>query len=130
MSAEITARDGKDPGQRYEDLCREFGTVFADRVEAPATAQQKKALSKLAPSQVQATTLAGANILQVVDKAPGNGAAIGGIKVVSQTGWFAARPSGTEDIYKIYAESFDSQQHLQDILEQAQGIVDAALGNA
>ena len=130
MSAEITARGGKDPGQRYDDLCREFGTVFADRVEAPATAQQKSALSKLAPSQVQADMLADAKILQIFDKAPGNGAPIGGIKVVSATGWFAARPSGTEDIYKIYAESFDSQEQLQAILKQAQGLVDAALANA
>jgi phosphoglucomutase len=130
LSAEITARGGKDPGERYDDLCREFGTSFADRVEAPANPQQKKALSKLAPSQLQANTLAGEKILQVLDKAPGNDAAIGGIKVVSETGWFAARPSGTEDIYKIYAESFDSQQHLQAILEEAQGIVDAALARA
>jgi phosphoglucomutase len=130
MSAEITARAGKDPGQLYDDLGREFGTMFADRVEAPATAQQKVALSKLAPTQVHADMLADAKILQVLDKAPGNGAAIGGIKVVSETGWFAARPSGTEDIYKIYAESFDSQAHLQAILKQAQGIVDAALANA
>jgi phosphoglucomutase len=104
--------------------------MFADRVEAPATAQQKVALSKLAPTQVHADMLADAKILQVLDKAPGNGAAIGGIKVVSEAGWFAARPSGTEDIYKIYAESFDSQAHLQAILKQAQGIVDAALANA
>ena len=130
LSAEITARGGKDPGERYEDLCLEFGTSFADRVEAPANPQQKKALSKLAPSQLQADTLAGGKILQVLDKAPGNGAAIGGIKVVSETGWFAARPSGTEDIYKIYAESFDSPRHLQAILKEAQAIVDAALAKA
>ncbi|MEP6907588.1 MAG: phosphoglucomutase (alpha-D-glucose-1,6-bisphosphate-dependent) [Pseudoxanthomonas sp.] len=127
LSAEITARTGKDPGERYQDLCREFGTSFADRVEAPASAAQKKALSKLAPSQLQADTLAGDRIVQVLDKAPGNGAAIGGIKVVSATGWFAARPSGTEDIYKIYAESFESTAHLHAILKEAQGIVDAAL---
>ncbi|MEO8364640.1 MAG: phosphoglucomutase (alpha-D-glucose-1,6-bisphosphate-dependent) [Pseudoxanthomonas sp.] len=130
LSAEISARGGKDPGQRYDDLCREFGASFADRVEAPASPQQKQALSKLSPSQLQADTLAGGKIMQVLDKAPGNGAAIGGIKVVSETGWFAARPSGTEDIYKIYAESFDSQQHLQAILKEAQGIVDAALAKA
>ncbi len=127
LAAEITARGGRDPGERHDDLCREFGMMFADRIEAPATAKQKNLLSKLAPSQVRADTLAGANILQVLDRAPGNGATIGGIKVVSEKGWFAARPSGTEDIYKIYAESFDSQQHLHEILAQAQDIVDAAL---
>lgn len=130
LSAEISARGGKDPGQRYDDLCREFGVSFADRVEAPASPPQKQALSKLSPSQLHADTLAGSKIMQVLDKAPGNGAAIGGIKVLSETGWFAARPSGTEDIYKIYAESFDSQQHLQAILKEAQGIVDAALAKA
>ena len=130
LSAEISARGGKDPGQRYDDLCREFGVSFADRVEAPASPLQKQALSKLSPSQLHADTLAGSKIMQVLDKAPGNGAAIGGIKVVSETGWFAARPSGTEDIYKIHAESFDSQQHLQAILKEAQGIVDAALAKA
>lgn len=130
LSAEISARGGKDPGQRYDDLCREFGVSFADRVEAPASPLQKQALSKLSPSQLHADTLAGSKIMQVLDKAPGNGAAIGGIKVLSETGWFAARPSGTEDIYKIYAESFDSQQHLQAILKEAQGIVDAALAKA
>ena len=130
LSAEISARGGKDPGQRYDDLCREFGVSFADRVEAPASPLQKQALSKLSPSQLHADTLAGSKIMQVLDKAPGNGAAIGGIKVLSETGWFAARPSGTEDIYKIYAESFDSQPHLLAILKEAQGIVDAALAKA
>lgn len=130
LSAEISARGGKDPGQRYDDLCREFGVSFADRVEAPASPLQKQALSKLSPSQLHADTLAGSKIMQVLDKAPGNGAAIGGIKVVSETGWFAARPSGTEDIYKIYAESFDSQPHLLAILKEAQGIVGAALAKA
>jgi phosphoglucomutase len=127
FSAEITARDGRDPGERYDGLCREFGTSFSDRVEAPANPQQKAALSKLAPSQLQADALAGEKIQQVLDKAPGNDAAIGGIKVIAANGWFAARPSGTEDIYKIYAESFESRRHLQAILEEAQGIVDAAL---
>ena len=130
LSAEISARGGKDPGQRYDDLCREFGVSFADRVEAPASPLQKQALSKLSPSQLHADTLAGSKIMQVLDKAPGNGAAIGGIKVLSETGWFAARPSGTEDIYKIYAESFDSQPHLLAILKEAQGIVGAALAKA
>ena len=128
LSAEITARAGKDPGERYEDLCREFGTSFADRVEAPANPRQKQRLAKLSPSQLRIDTLAGENIERVLDKAPGNDAAIGGIKVVAANGWFAARPSGTEDIYKIYGESFRSREHLQVILAEAQGIVDGALG--
>ena len=128
FAAELTARHGQDPGERYAGLCREFGESFSSRVDAPADPQQKRLLSKLTPSQLQADTLAGAEIQQVLDKAPGNDAAIGGIKVVAANGWFAARPSGTEDIYKIYAESFDSHQHLQAILVEAQGIVDAAVG--
>ena len=127
FAAEITARHGQDPGERYAGLCREFGESFASRIDAPANPQQKRLLSKLTPSQLQVDSLAGAKIQQVLDKAPGNGAAIGGIKVVADNGWFAARPSGTEDIYKIYAESFDSHQHLQAILAEAQGIVDAAI---
>src|SRR5690606_34576555 len=99
-----------------------------DRVEAPASARQKQALARLSPGQLKADKLAGAAIRQVLDKAPGNDAPIGGIKVVSGSGWFAARPSGTEDIYKIYGESFESRDHLQAILAEAQGIVDAALG--
>ena len=127
FAAEITARHGQDPGERYAGLCREFGESFSSRVDAPADPQQKRLLSKLAPSQLQADTLAGAKIEQVLDKAPGNGAVIGGIKVVAANGWFAARPSGTEDIYKIYGESFESREHLQAILAEAQGIVDAAI---
>lgn len=127
FAAEITARHGQDPGERYAGLCREFGESFSSRIDAPADPRQKRSLSKLTPSQLQADTLAGEKIERVLDKAPGNGATIGGIKVVAANGWFAARPSGTEDIYKIYAESFRSSEHLQAILAEAQGIVDAAI---
>jgi phosphoglucomutase len=127
LSAEITARTGRDPGELYCDLVRELGEPVGDRVEAPATAEQKTRLAKLSPKQVQSTELAGEKIESVLDHAPGNNAPIGGIKVTSASGWFAARPSGTEDIYKIYAESFRSEDHLRDILREAQGIVDAAL---
>ncbi|MHB8569777.1 MAG: alpha-D-glucose phosphate-specific phosphoglucomutase, partial [Metallibacterium sp.] len=108
-------------------LARELGESAADRVEAPATAEQKTRLAKLSPQQVQSTELAGEKIASVLDHAPGNNAAIGGIKVTAASGWFAARPSGTEDIYKIYAESFKDQAHLQSILQEAQSIVDTAL---
>jgi phosphoglucomutase len=127
LSAEITARQGKDPGELYTQLAKEFGEPFADRVEAAATPAQQAKLAKLSPDQLKSDQLAGEKIEQVLDKAPGNGAAIGGIKVVAASGWFAARPSGTEAIYKIYAESFKSQEHLQSLLAEAQKIVDAAL---
>jgi len=127
LSAEITARSGRDPGELYRDLARELGEPTASRVEAPATAEQKARLAKLSASQVLSTELAGEKIESVLNRAPGNNAAIGGIKVTSASGWFAARPSGTEDIYKIYAESFRGQDHLRDILHEAQQIVDAAL---
>lgn len=129
FAAELTARNGHDPAAHYQGLCDAFGEVYFDRVEAPANARQKQALSKLAPGQLQADKLAGAPIRQVLDKAPGNDAAIGGIKVVSDNGWFAARPSGTEDIYKIYGESFEGRDHLQAILAEAQAIVDTALAD-
>jgi len=127
LSAEITARTGRDPGALYGDLVRELGEPVADRVEAPASAEQKARLAKLSPEHVPATELAGEKIESVLDRAPGNDAPIGGIKVISASGWFAARPSGTEDIYKIYAESFKDRAHLQSILQEAQRIVDAAL---
>ena len=127
LSAEMTARTGKDPGQLFEQLTRELGRPYANRVEAAATPAQKAKLSKLSPGQIKTDTLAGEKIVQVLDKAPGNGAAIGGIKVVSESGWFAARPSGTEAIYKIYAESFRDEAHLKSLLEEAQSVVDAAL---
>ncbi|HUF21270.1 MAG TPA: phosphoglucomutase (alpha-D-glucose-1,6-bisphosphate-dependent) [Burkholderiales bacterium] len=127
LAAEIAARTGRDPGERYRELADELGPVFADRVEAPANAGQKARLAKLSPKQIKSTELAGEKIDSVLDHAPGNGAAIGGIKVIAANGWFAARPSGTEDIYKIYAESFRDQAHLQSLLHEAQAIVDTAL---
>jgi phosphoglucomutase len=127
LSAEITAREGKDPGELYVQLTRELGKPFASRVDAAATPAQKAKLAKLSPDQLKNDRLAGEKIEQVLDKAPGNGAAIGGIKAIAASGWFAARPSGTEAIYKIYAESFQSEEHLQALLKEAQGIVDAAL---
>jgi phosphoglucomutase len=127
LSAEITARRGRDLGDLYRDLTRELGEPFADRVEAPANAAQRAKLGKLSASDLKITDLAGEKIEQTLDHAPGNNAPIGGIKVVAASGWFAARPSGTEDIYKIYAESFRDKQHLGAILQQAQKIVDTAL---
>ncbi len=130
LSAEITARCGRDPGELYRDLVRELGEPLADRVEAAANAGQKERLAQLSPRRVRSSELAGEKIESVLDRAPGNNAPIGGIKVIAASGWFAARPSGTEDIYKIYAESFRSQDHLRDILREAQVIVDAALAGS
>jgi phosphoglucomutase len=127
LAAEITARVGRDPGEIYHELTREFGEPAYDRVEAPATPDQKELLAKLSPQQVKLTELAGEQIQTVLTVAPGNGAPIGGLKVVAESGWFAARPSGTENIYKIYAESFRGTDHLRRILEEAQTIVSDAL---
>lgn len=127
LSAEIIARTGRDPGECYQQLIQKYGEPVADRVQAVANAEQKSKLSKLSPEQVTSTSLAGEEITAVLTKAPGNNASIGGLKVVTENGWFAARPSGTEDIYKIYGESFKSETHLRDILNEAQTIVDAAL---
>jgi phosphoglucomutase len=130
LAAEIMARMGRDPGEIYQDLTREFGEPVYDRVEAPATPEQKATLEKLSTREVRHAELAGEKIQSVLTRAPGNDAPIGGLKVVAQSGWFAARPSGTESIYKIYAESFSGADHLRRILEQAQAIVGDALTGA
>jgi phosphoglucomutase len=130
LSAEIIARTGKDPGDAYRSMSQELGAVFANRVDAAANAEQKKKLSKLDRQQVRITELAGEPIDQILTSAPGNNAPIGGVKVASRGGWFAARPSGTEDIYKIYAESFHDAAHLGRLIAEAQLIVDAALAGA
>jgi len=127
LSAEMTAVMGKDPGEMYADLTKEFGTPVYDRVEAQATPEQKKALSTLSADQVKISELAGEKIESVMTEAPGNKAAIGGVKVSTKSGWFAARPSGTEDIYKIYGESFSGRAHLDEIMKQAQEIVNQSL---
>jgi phosphoglucomutase len=127
LSAEITARMGRDPGEIYGELTREFGAPVYDRVEAPATPLQKQSLAKLSPRQIVSSELAGEKIQGILTQAPGNGAPIGGVKVIAESGWFAARPSGTEDVYKIYAESFRGAEHLRRILAEAQTIVNAAL---
>jgi phosphoglucomutase len=127
LAAEITAHAGRDPGELYGDLTREFGAPAYDRVEAPATAAQKRRLAALSPDQVQCSELAGEKVQSIINKAPGNQAPIGGVKVSAATGWFAARPSGTEDLYKIYAESFRGRDQLNRIVQEAQLIVDRAL---
>ncbi len=128
LAAEITARSGRDPGETYLELTKEFGEPVYERIEARATPSQKAILGKLSPDQIKIEQLAGENIQAVLTNAPGNQAPIGGLKVVTENGWFAARPSGTEDIYKIYAESFLGSEHLRRIQEEAQSIVDEALG--
>jgi phosphoglucomutase len=129
LAAEITARTGKDPGEHYRDLVAEFGAFHYTRVDAPATREQKARLQTLSPEAVTAGTLAGEPITTRLTRAPGNGAAINGLKVVTPGGWFAARPSGTEDIYKIYAESFRSSAHLDALVREAHELVDAAVGD-
>jgi phosphoglucomutase len=130
LAAEMTARLGRDPGQIYQELTREFGAPIYDRVEAPASPEEKKLLSKLSPKQVKSTELAGEKIEAILTRAPGNDAPIGGLKVEAKSGWFAARPSGTENIYKIYAESFRGPDHLRQLLLEAQSIVSDALAAA
>ena len=130
LSAEITARTGRDPGDAYHALSQELGTVYASRVDAAANADQKSKLGKLDAAQVRITELAGEPIDRILTNAPGNNAPIGGVKVISRGGWFAARPSGTEDIYKIYAESFHDAAHLDRLIAEAQQIVDAALAGS
>src|SRR5579862_8260576 len=130
LAAEITATTGKDPGARFRELETKFGTPYYTRINAPATPAQKAALGKLSPDSVTAESLAGEPITQRLTKAPGNGAAIGGLKVTTKNGWFAARPSGTEDVYKIYAESLQSAEHLTRLIEEAKEIVNRALDPA
>ena len=127
LAAEIKARTGRDPGEHYAELAGRFGAPHYQRIDAAATPEQKRRLKQLSPEAVKAQTLAGETIRARLTRAPGNGADIGGLKVVTENGWFAARPSGTEDIYKLYAESFKSQQHLEAIIDEAQQIVKAAL---
>ena len=127
LAAEITARTGKDPGEHYRELVAEFGTAYYTRIDAPASPEQKSELQKLSPDAVKESDLAGEPILAKLTRAPGNDAPIGGLKVVAKSGWFAARPSGTENIYKIYAESFQSEKHLNIIVAEAQEIVNNAL---
>ena len=130
LAAEITARTGKNPGEHYRELAAEFGSPYYTRIDAPATPEQKAKLEKLSPEAVKESDLAGEPITAKLTKAPGNDAPIGGLKVVAKSGWFAARPSGTENIYKIYAESFKSQTHLTAILSEAQEMVNSALSSS
>jgi len=130
LAAEITAATGKDPGEHYRELTAEFGSPCYTRIDAPATPAEKARLAKLSPEAVKDATLAGRPITAKLTRAPGNGAGIGGLKVVTESGWFAARPSGTENIYKIYAESFEGERHLAAIVAEAQGIVAKALAGA
>jgi phosphoglucomutase len=130
LAAEITARTSKDPGEHYQELTQQFGTPLYTRVDAPATLEQKARLRELTPEAVSASTLAGEPIMAKLTRAPGDNAPIGGLKVVTASGWFAARPSGTESIYKIYAESFRDQTHLNSILAEAEGIVNDALNSS
>jgi phosphoglucomutase len=130
LAAEITAVTGKDPGEHYREITAKFGTPYYKRIDAPATPEQKARLRKLSPEHVGETTLAGQPITSKLTRAPGNNAPIGGLKVVTECGWFAARPSGTEDVYKLYAETFLSQAHLEAIVEDAQRIVGSVLGGA
>jgi phosphoglucomutase len=127
LAAEITARTGKDPGEHYNEVTRQFGSAYYTRIDAPATPQQKATLGELSPEAVRDSTLGGELIVAKLTRAPGNNAPIGGLKVVAANGWFAARPSGTENIYKVYAESFKDQSHLDAIVSEAKGIVTRAL---
>jgi phosphoglucomutase len=130
LSVELMARTGRDPSELYNDLTRDLGAPVYERIDAPATAEQKAVLLKLSPEDVKASTLAGDPIEAMLTAAPGNGAAIGGLKVVTAQGWFAARPSGTEDVYKLYAESFRGREHLRRIQEEAQTLISKALAGA
>jgi phosphoglucomutase len=128
LAAEITAVTGKDPGEHFRELTAEFGMPYYTRIDAAASPEQKARLGKLSPEAVKESELGGDPITAKLTRAPGNHAPIGGLKVVTEQGWFAARPSGTENIYKIYAESFRDEAHLQTIVKEAQKIVNNALG--
>lgn len=130
LAAEMMAKTGRDPGELYRELTKELGEPLYERIDAAATPAQKTILSKLSPDQVQAVELAGDKIIAKLTTAPGNGAAIGGLKVVTEQGWFAARPSGTEDVYKLYAESFRGKAHLTQIQDEAQALIAQALASA
>jgi phosphoglucomutase len=130
LAAEMMARTGHDPGQLYLDLTKELGDPVYERIDAPATPAEKAILKKLAPQEIHAAELAGEKITGVTTSAPGNNSAIGGLKVVTENGWFAARPSGTEDVYKIYAESFRGETHLRQIQEEAQALITKVLKSA
>ena len=126
LAAEITAVTGRDPGELYADLTERFGAPAYERIDAPASPEQKSVLSRLTPDQVRASELAGEPIVSRLTAAPGNGAGIGGLKVVTENGWFAARPSGTENVYKLYAESFKGTEHLRRIQDEARQIISDA----
>jgi phosphoglucomutase len=126
LAAEMTAKTGHDPGELYRDLTHEFGDPTYERIDAPATPEQKALLQRLTPEQIQVSELAGEKIEAMLTAAPGNGSPIGGLKVITKSGWFAARPSGTEEIYKIYAESFRGEKHLRQIQEEAQALITKA----
>jgi phosphoglucomutase len=128
LAAEMLARTGKDPGEIYKSLTDRYGAPVYERADAPATPEQKAKLSKLSPQQVEAKELAGDPIEQMLTEAPGNGAPIGGLKVATKRGWFAARPSGTENVYKLYAESFAGEEHLRRIQQEARALVTKTLG--
>jgi len=130
LAAEMMAKTGRDPGQLYLDLTKELGDPVYERIDAPATPAQKAILKKLAPQQIQTSELAGETITGILTSAPGTGNAIGGLKVITENGWFAARPSGTEDVYKIYAESFRGETHLRKIQEEAQALITTVLESA
>ena len=123
LAAEMTARLGRDPGALYVDITHAFGAPVYERIDAPATLEQKRRLAQLSPDQIDAKELAGETIRAILTHAPGNGEAIGGLKVVTDNGWFAVRPSGTEDVYKLYAESFRDREHLARVQEEAQALV-------
>jgi phosphoglucomutase len=128
LAGEIMAKTGRDPGEIYDSLTEQLGKPVYDRIDAPATREEKKALGQLSPAQIKQKEMAGEPITSMLTSAPGNNAAIGGLKVATESGWFAARPSGTEDIYKIYAESFKGKEHLNQIIEDAKSIVGKAIG--